>query len=387
MNALTIKLNFGPEREFEVGTLTQHNGRSIFQFATEFLSKPLPISPFHLANVPSLQEYGRQGGMETFGVFEDSLPDGWGRKIIDSHFVKKYGRIPTILERLSCVADNGAGTLTYHPPEQDVAEKLPLDIGELALYAWDFDEGKAVEALPVLRQNAGSSGGARPKALVALNDSGDVLPNRPLLPDGFTHWIVKFNSRSDGADAGVLEFAYSEIARRAGADVPECRLICTKAGRFFAARRFDRLSGGERLHLHSAAGLLHANFRIAGDEYLTLFRLTEALTRDYSAKKELFRRVCLNVFANNRDDHLKNFAFLMDANGTWRLSPLYDFTRNDGPGGWHTLSIAGEGRSPGSADLFRLAESIELARAEADEIILAVQEAVATLPAVLKQLH
>ncbi len=376
MKSLVVKLSFSPERKIEIGTLTQHNGRSVFQFSPEFLARPLPISPFHLPGTASLLEYDRRGGMETFGVFEDSLPDGWGRKIIDSRFMKAHGRVPTVLERLACVADNGAGALTYHPPDEDIAEGHPLDLGELALHAWDFDDGKIGDVLPVLRQNAGSSGGARPKALVALNDSGDVLPNILRLPEGFSHWIVKFNSRSDGVDAGAIECAYNEIARRAGADVPEFRLIQTKAGSFFATKRFDRLPNGERLHLHSAAGLLHANFRIAGDEYETLFRLTEALTRDYSAKKELFRRVCLNVFAHNRDDHLKNFAFLMDVSGSWRLSPLYDFTRNDGPGGWHTLSVAGEGRNPGEKDLLRLAESVDLAEEEAKEIIAVVREVV-----------
>lgn len=124
----------------------------------------------------------------------------------------------------------------------------------------------------------------------------------------------------------------------------------------------------------SAAGLLHADFRIPGDEYAILFRLTDALTRDHSAKVRLFRRVVLNVFGRNRDDHLKNFSFLMDERGKWSLSPFYDFTRSDGPNGWHTLSVAGEGSHPGADDLLRLADDVGLSRAEAEEAIGAVRE-------------
>jgi serine/threonine-protein kinase HipA len=186
---------------------------------------------------------------------------------------------------------------------------------------------------------------------------------------------VKFNTRDDGRHAGALEYAYSEIARAAGAEISLCRLIETKTGRFFATRRFDRGAGGRRIHTHSAAGLLHADFRIAGNEYADLFKLADALTRDYRAKRELFRRACLNVLLQNRDDHLKNFAFLMDASGAWTLSPFYDFTFNQGPRGWHTLSVAGEGEHPGNADLLRLAKGVSLEEKHAKEILAQTQDA------------
>jgi serine/threonine-protein kinase HipA len=123
--------------------------------------------------------------------------------------------------------------------------------------------------------------------------------------------------------------------------------------------------------------LLHANFRIPGDEYEVIFKLTDALTRDYSAKKELFRRVALNVFAHNRDDHLKNFAFLMDGKGSWSLAPFYDFTYAEGPNGWHTLSVAGEGANPGADDLLRLADHVGMSSKDAKEVISMTKEACA----------
>ena len=134
-------------------------------------------------------------------------------------------------------------------------------------------------------------------------------------------------------------------------------------------RRFDRTDGGGRFHMASAAGLLHADFRIPGDEYALLFRLTDALTRDHDAKLELFRRACLNVIAHNRDDHLKNFSFLMDERGRWSLAPFYDFTYAEGPNGWQTLSVSGEGANPGIDDLRRLAKDVGLDRDESEPIL------------------
>lgn len=207
--------------------------------------------------------------------------------------------------------------------------------------------------------------------------TGEICADRESLPSGFEHWLVKFNTRAEGDRAGAMEYRYYEMAVSAGAEMSPCRLIETKAGSFFATKRFDRGPNGERLHFASAAGLLHADFRTSGDEYALLFKLTDALTRDYSAKRELFRRACLNVLAHNRDDHLKNFGFLMDARGRWRLSPFYDFTYSQGPNGWQTMTVAGEGADPGEKDLLRLAGEVGLLGADAKEILSRVKSAVA----------
>ena len=166
-----------------------------------------------------------------------------------------------------------------------------------------------------------------------------------------------------GSTDAVLKilFALNRLdAVAAGVTMMPSRLIETKAGTFFATKRFDRTNTGGRLHFTSAAGLLHADYRTPGDEYLLLFKLTDALLHDHSAKEELFRRVTLNVLKHNRDDHLKNFGFLMDAEGHWSLAPFYDFTYSDGPNGWQTLSVAGVGENPTQADLDRLAKEVWL---------------------------
>ena len=251
-----------------------------------------------------------------------------------------------------------------------------FDLAAMAASAMDFDAGRAEDVLPDVRRAGGSSGGARPKVFIGFNPlTGEVCPEREVLPEGFEHWLVKFSTGSEGDRAGEREFAHYEAARRAGAEMAESRLIRTASGTFFATRRFDRLPGGRRLHMASAAGLLHADFRVPGDEYALVFRLTDALTRDYGSKVELFRRVALNVFGENRDDHLKNVSFLMDGSGRWTLAPFYDFTRANGPNGWHTLSVSGEGLNPSRDDLLRLADDVGLSRNEADEVIEQVRAA------------
>jgi serine/threonine-protein kinase HipA len=268
------------------------------------------------------------------------------------------------------------GALAYEPEDSPALQYTEFDLSAVASDAMNFESGLAEDVLPQVRRAGGSSGGARPKAFIGFNpNTGEVCAESETLPDGFEHWIVKFNTKRDGDCAGELEYRYYKAALATGVDMSPCRLLETAAGKFFATKRFDRTDNGGRLHLASAAGLLHANFRIPGDEYEVIFKLTDALTHDYSAKKELFRRTALNVFAHNRDDHLKNFGFLMDANGVWTLAPFYDFTYAEGPNGWHTLSIAGEGANPGEEDLLRLAARVNLSVKDAKEIIEMTKEA------------
>lgn len=378
---LEVRLHFSSERDYRVGLLAAVDRSFVFQYDDAFLTRDLPVSPLYLPVRPGVQAYDGKGRMEVFGVFEDAMPDSWGRRLVDRHFQKVYGRTPGALDRLSYVGDRAMGALTFHPPAEGVA--LPdksLGLAGLAAEAWDFDDEAVEDALPELRRIAGTSGGARPKILVGLPEAGEcgkgVLPGDGDLPQGYAHWIIKFNTRAEGAESGPLEFAYAELAAASGAVVPEHQLLDTRAGRFYAVRRFDRPRFGERLHLHSAAGLLHADFRTPGDEYDVLFRLTEALTRDYAQKLELFRRVSLNVMACNRDDHLKNFAYLMSSDGSWALAPFFDFTFHNGPNGWHTLSVAGEGRNPRRCDLLRLAEQVDIRVPDASAIIDQVRGAI-----------
>lgn len=367
---LRVSFRFAAGESMLVGTLMDIGRETAFEYAPSFLARGLSPSPFRLPVKGGVSVFDHAGGLDTFGLFEDSLPDGWGRHLLDVAFRRRHSRLPTVLERLSAVGSGGMGALAYEPADMSDTQTSSFDLAELADSAMDFDAGKAEDVLPSVRQAGGSSGGARPKAFVGYNPStGEVCPEDESLPEGFEHWIVKFNTRAEGEGAGEREYAYYRAAVAAGARMMPSRLLETAAGRFFATKRFDRTEDGGRLHMASAAGLLHADFRIPGDEYALLFKLTDALVRDHASKAELFRRVALNVFGGNRDDHLKNFAFLMDARGNWALAPFYDFTRAGGPNGWHTLSVSGEGANPTEDDLRRLAREVGLSSAEASEAI------------------
>ncbi len=374
---LHVALRFSADNEIPVGILSEVGQEIAFEFTPSFLTTPLPIAPFRLPTRHGITFYDRTKGGELFGLFEDSLPDGWGRRLQDDFFQRHIGQLPTIFERLAYVGTGGQGALVYHPEVETDAMDKTIDLSTLAKSAMAFDAGDARDLLPEVRRVGGSSGGARPKASIGYNpQTKEVCPDREELPPGFEHWLVKFPNQQDPRNAGELEWQYAKMAVAAGVEMSDFQLIQTSVGNFFATRRFDRTANGGRLHFASAAGLLEVDFRIPGNEYRTLFRLTDALTRDYSAKKELFRRTTLNVLAHNRDDHLKNFGFLMDCNGTWRLAPFYDFTYSTGPNGWQTLSVAGEGRNPGTNDLLRLANEVNLSLKDAQEIITRVTDVI-----------
>lgn len=378
---LQVSFRFSRGETIPVGTLMSIGRDTAFEYAPSFLTRGLNPAPFRLPVKAGVSVFGPVGGLETFGIFEDSLPDGWGRRLVDLSFRRAHGRLPSVLERLAVVGCNGMGALVYEPADTAALEREPFDLSVLADSAMDFCAGKAADVLPAVRAAGGSSGGARPKALIGFNPTtGEACPESEDLPTGFEHWIVKFNTRGEGDRAGVDEFRHYEAALAAGVRMMPSRLIETRAGSFFATQRFDRTADGGRMHLASAAGLLQADFRVPGEEYALLFKLTDALVRDHASKVELFRRAALNVFGGNRDDHLKNFSYLMDASGHWSLAPFYDFTSAEGPNGWHTLSVAGEGERPTEADLLRLASAVGIPDKEAKESLDRVRTALRRCP-------
>lgn len=371
----------GPGDELVVGQLAQHEGRTYFEYAPELLDAKLELSPLRLPTRPGLIEHRDAAFGELPGLFADSLPDGWGLLLMDRH-LRRAGKNPatfTAIDRLSYLGRRTMGALTYHPPAHRDQDPLVLDLARLAEAARKVLSGPHAEVLPELLRAGGSPAGARPKVLVGVN--GDhLLSGEDDLPDGFEHWLVKFSAKEDGSDAGRVELAYAHMAARAGIDVPPVRLFETggkRGGAFFGVRRFDRLPGNRRVHVHTLGGLLHADFRVPSCDYDHLLRVARRLTHDHRALVECFRRMVFNVVAHNRDDHVKNFAFLLDERGTWSLSPAYDLTFSSGPGGQHQMSIDGDGEAPTRERCLALAERHGLGRKEAEEVVEQVNEAVA----------
>ena len=249
-------------------------------------------------------------------------------------------------------------------------------MNELAAGAREVLDGGAEDVIAQLGRLGGSPGGARPKVLIALDESGLPADAGEQVPDGYTRHLVKFQGIDDPPDAAQIEQAYATMAKAAGVRVPETRLIQGRRGElYFASRRFDR-TGGNRLHAHTASGLLYADFRLPSLDYKDLILLTRFLTRDSRECREMFILAVFNVMAHNRDDHARQFTFLMDREGNWQLAPAYDLTFAQGPGGEHSTSVLGKGKEITKADLNLLGKQADLSEKEVQEVMSRVADAV-----------
>jgi len=385
MRKLAVRLHAAPDRIISVGTLAGYDRRIYFEYEPAFLDTGLQLSPYKLPAKSGLLVHDDLEFGPLPGLFDDSLPDGWGLLLMDRHFRRQGLELASVspLDRLAWLGTRTMGALTYHPPAHDAdvdAERL-VDLFTLGRNAAEVLAGDAVQVLPELLRAGGSPGGARPKVLVGVKGE-QLISGEDRLPEGYETWIVKFPAHADAADSGPLEYAYSLMAAAAGIDMPATRLFKVGSGaalrRYFAVRRFDRGPGDRRTHMHTFANLLHINFRLPTTDYADLLRVTRALTRNHQDSCRLFRRMAFNVAACNRDDHAKNFAYLLDAGaGEWSLSPAYDLTFSTGPGGEHTSTVLGEGRAPTRLHCLALAEKTGLRVRVADRILDEVNEAVA----------
>ncbi len=379
MKKMDVRLQWSARDVIQVGQLAEADRRIFFEFDAEFLDRGLNLSPFKLPLRPGLIEHVDRVPGALPGLIDDSLPDGWGRLLMDRMF-RKRGIEPAAvspLDRLAYLGTRTMGALTYHPPEDDLdRDERVLDLHELGMNAQAIFAGETAVVLPQLLRAGGSPGGARPKVLVGIR--GDtIVSGEDDLPDEFEHWIVKFAGREDARDAGPVEYAYAAMARKAGIDFPETRLFRAGKGHsYFGVRRFDRPLKNRRLHVHTFGNLMQVNFRIPSTDYADLLRATLALTRNHVDVVRAFRRMVFNIAAHNRDDHAKNFAFVMNAAGEWALSPAYDLTHSAGPGGEHTMTVAGEGRTPGREHVLKVAEQFEIRAKDAASIIEEVNAAI-----------
>ncbi|CAN7593502.1 type II toxin-antitoxin system HipA family toxin [Rhizobium sp. LjRoot258] len=367
-----------------LGTLawSRSERRAYFEYSAEFLAASLPVSPFHVKTNPGLIAAPRDPFDGVHGLFNDSLPDGWGRLLLDRR-LQRAGidyHLLTPLDRLSAVGKTGMGALAYIPELPDDDKKPAEDI-DLDWFVEQVDLVKAemdTADINTLQGAQGGSAGARPKIMIGLNNAKNtfVLDYGQDMEPGFERWMVKARSAADPAEIGVEEKAYALMARAAGLEMAETRIFDTEKGnRLFATKRFDRTLAG-RLHMHTASGILNANHREASLNYGQLHKLTLMMTRDSSEVLRMFRRMVFNVYARNRDDHAKNHAFLMNGDGRWTLSPAYDLTFSSGPGGEHSADVAGEGRNPGMQHLLTISREASIPDRDAKDVIEQVRTSI-----------
>jgi serine/threonine-protein kinase HipA len=259
-------------------------------------------------------------------------------------------------------------------------------LDKLAEQAREVLEGTSDEVLQDLLALNGSSAGARPKALIGLNnDYKKIIHGTHDFLSGYQPWIVKFSNSQDGNDAGAIEYVYALMAKKAGILMPDIHLFPAKKGSgYFAIKRFDR-NDEQRFHMHTACGLLHSDFRVPSLDYEDLIALTSTLTKDAREIEKLYQLAVFNVLAHNRDDHSKNFSFLMDAKGDWKLSPAYDLTFSSGPRGEQSTLVMGERKNPSVEHLVKLGYEARLSKTRINEIIDQTQSALAKWEALAKE--
>ncbi len=378
--ALDVALHWDTDDIQSVGQLAYRDRIAYLQFDDSFLRAGLELSPMHLKTSGGLQQSFDATVFEGLhGIFNDSLPDGWGCLLVDRR-ARQLDIAPATLsplDRLACVGSRGIGALSY-APATDVWEQSSetLDLDKLATDARSVLEGDASDVISELGQAGGSPGGARPKALLAVNDEGHAVYGRDNAPNDYVHYIVKFAGRDDPEDIAAIEMAYATMAKDAGVIMPETRLL--QGGKkqcHFAARRFDR-DGNRRVHVHSASGLLYSDIRIPALDYEDLIKLTRSITRDQRECKAMFTLAVFNVLAHNRDDHARQFSFIMQRDGTWKMAPAYDLTWSAGPGGEHSCSVLGHGKDISRALLVALGRKADIKEKDAGQIIEHVETAV-----------
>jgi len=363
----TLEVNIHGRR---VGTLAETSERTIaFKYHPSWLEDGFSVNPFSLpleerAFVPKLEPF--QG---LFGVFSDSLPDGWGRLLVDRVMIKHRidPRKTGSLKRLGIVGSSGMGALTYHP-EVAFQNKEPLqDLDRIAEECKQILVSDYSEDLDELFMLGGSSGGARPKILTKVDGE---------------EWIIKFPSSEDKANIGLMEYEYSLCAKKCGIEMTETKLFpSAKNEGYFGTKRFDRvvndMGAVKRRHMISASGLLETSHRVPNLDYNLLMKLIMSLTKDYYEIEKLYRLMCFNVFAHNRDDHSKNFSFIYNEDERkWQLSPAYDLTFSYSIGGEHATTVNGNGVNPGEKELLAVASQIKLSERKAKDIIAEVRECV-----------
>ena len=339
-----------------VGTLALGpDRRCVFEYDLEWLQNGFSLSPFYLPLQSGLATARATPFNGLFGVFYDSLPDGWGRLLVD-RWLKTKGIDPagiSVLDRLALVGGHGMGALTYlpdHSPD-DVVHEHSLDF-----YAAKVEkvlQNEDSDALDVLLKTAGSSAGARPKVMVSMDGK---------------EWLVKFGALYDPPDIGQIEYEHSLLAARCGIEMPKTRLF---HGKYFGTRRFDR-DGNKRFHVHSAAGLLYASHQLPSLDYTGLMKATMALCRNMEETEKMFRLMVFNILIGNKDDHARNFSFIYNGSN-WKLAPAYDLLPSHGFGGQHTTTVNGHG-NPTMQNCLEVAKEAGFPDKRATKVIEQVQE-------------
>lgn len=347
-------------------SITPDSKLCTFEYARDWIANGFSISPLDLplqSGVFIAKPIPFNGG---FGIFEDSLPDGYGRYMLQKALQRDGidASSLSVLDRLSIVGEGGMGALTFSPVTNILQEEEILDLDSLQTKALEVLKERQDSDAGLLLYNSGNSGGARPKAVFS---------------DAEGHWLVKFRHIYDPKDIGIQEYRYNETARKCGITVPDFKLI---NGKYFATKRFDLDQNGERIHIATAGGLLGVSLSTPILDYSNLLALTGWLTQNPDDVEEMYRRMVFNYIMDNKDDHCKNFSFYVDRISEkwyWRLAPAYDLTLcTEGYNGEHATSVNGTGK-PTLNDFITVGAKVNLPASRCHELINQVADVCADL--------
>lgn len=396
-----------------IGAVSLEDGRDYarFQYDPAFANSGIDISPITMPlsdRVYVFPDLPRHTFHGLPGLLADSLPDQFGNTLIDA-WLATQGRTPdsfNVVERLCYTGARGMGALEFVPatgPKPTRAKKIEIDslvrlASEVLSHRNDLqvsfaDKSKADALKDILRVGT-SAGGARAKAVIAWNrNTNEVRSGQIPAGVGFDYWLLKFDGVAGNKDKeledpkgyGAIEYAYSLMASAAGVSTSECRLLAEHGRRHFMTRRFDRLDGGEKLHMQSLCAMAHFDFNSPGSyAYEQALLIIRQLGLPTSAVEEQFRRMAFNIMARSQDDHVKNIAFLMDKDGNWSLSPAFDVSYSYNPtGAWtasHQMTMNGKRDQFTMADFRACARSASMKRGRAESIIDEVRAAVVKWP-------
>ena len=356
----------------KIGTMIEYDGTVYFEYDKEFKLEGLEISPIKLHTTKTKDAYTNTDQTTLYhgmaGVFFDSLPDKHGMPFIDRYF-EKQGLRPfevTLLHKLAFIGDRGMGAIEYLPKEEDGVVVPDIAINAKEVYE-EMKQGlerddSSIETLMNIRESVSPVGGGRPKMLVQYNyDTLEIRLNKKELHDSHRRAIIKFDEIYEymgSIGLTKLEYIFMTMAKEIGINTAEFQLINEGEANHLLIKRFDRDENDEKVHMCTASGLMHIDISIIKvTSYEHLFMLTRTMCKSQEDVEELFKRMILNILAFNFDDHAKNFAYLMDRNGKWSLSPAYDITYSKGVMKSHTTTVAGKDLDITRADVLKIAKS------------------------------